>query len=338
MNCTCVYFTAPGRVELREETMPEPGADQVLVQAVLSGISAGTEMLVYRGQLPRNTGDRTDPLSADLHYPVCYGYASVGRVLAVGRDVDRRWQDRLIFAFQPHRSHYVASPESLFPVPDPLLPQDGVFLPNMETAVNLIQDAEPVLGECVLILGQGVVGLLAAGLLRQFPVHRLVTADRFELRRNASLKLGVDASLDPTFEDFHALALQALPSSLPGFDLTLEVSGNPAAVDDAVALTAFSGRIVIGSWYGEKRAPIDLGGKFHRSRLSVMASQVSTISPKLSARWSKARRFEVAWEALRDLRPHEWITHRYSLGDAAEAYRMLDQSPEQALQVVLSYP
>ncbi|HEX8991932.1 MAG TPA: zinc-binding alcohol dehydrogenase [Anaerolineales bacterium] len=318
--------------------MPEPGADQVLVQAVLSGISAGTEMLVYRGQLPRNTGDRTDPLSADLHYPVCYGYASVGRVLAVGRDVDRRWQDRLIFAFQPHRSHYVASPESLFPVPDPLLPQDGVFLPNMETAVNLIQDAEPVLGECVLILGQGVVGLLAAGLLRQFPVHRLVTADRFELRRNASLKLGVDASLDPTFEDFHALALQALPSSLPGFDLTLEVSGNPAAVDDAVALTAFSGRIVIGSWYGEKRAPIDLGGKFHRSRLSVMASQVSTISPKLSARWSKARRFEVAWEALRDLRPHEWITHRYSLGDAAEAYRMLDQSPEQALQVVLSYP
>lgn len=337
MNCTSVYVTAPGRIELREETMPVPAADQVLVQALLSGISAGTEMLVYRGQLPRDTGDRNDLVSADLHYPVCYGYSSVGRVLAVGRDVDRIWQDRLVFAFQPHRSHYVVSPEALLPLPDPLLPQDGVFLPNMETAVNLVQDAEAVLGECVLILGQGVVGLLTAGLLHQFPLRCLVTADRFELRRKASLELGADASLDPSFQDFHALALQSLPSSLQGFDLTLEVSGNPSALDDAVALTAFSGRIVVGSWYGEKRASIDLGGKFHRSRLSVMASQVSTISPKLSARWSKSRRFEAAWDAIQSLRPHKWITHQFPLGEAAEAFRTLDQAPEQTLQVVLSY-
>ena len=128
-------------------------------------------MLVYRGQLPRDTGDQNDSVSADLHYPVCYGYASVGRVLAIGRDVDRGWQDRLVFAFQPHRSHYVASPESLLPVPDPLLPQDGVFLPNMETAVNLVQDGAPILGECVLVLGQGMVGLLTASLLKEFPLE-----------------------------------------------------------------------------------------------------------------------------------------------------------------------
>ena len=337
MNCTSVYITAPGCIELREESLPVPAADQVLVQAVLSGISAGTEMLAYRGQLPRDTSDRNDLVSADLHYPVCYGYASVGRVLAIGRDVDRGWQDRLVFAFQPHRSHYVASTEALLPVPDPVLPQDAAFLPNMETAVNLVQDAEPVLGECVLVLGQGVVGLLTAGLLGQFPLQRLVTADRFELRRNASLELGADACLDPSFEDFHALALQTLPTPLPGFDLTLEVSGNPSALDDAVALTAYSGRIVIGSWYGEKRASIDLGGRFHRSRLSVTASQVSTISPKLSSRWSKSRRFEVAWDAIQHLTPRKWITHQFSLGEAAEAYRMLDQAPEQTLQVVLSY-
>ena len=318
--------------------MPAPAADQVLVQAVISGVSAGTEMLVYRGQLPRDTGDRNDLVSADLHYPVCYGYASVGRVMALGRDVDRQWQDRLVFAFQPHRSHYVVSPEALFPVPDPLLPEDGVFLPNMETAVNLLQDAEPLLGECVLILGQGIVGLLTAALFRQFPLQRLVTADRFELRRSASMELGADASLDPSFEDFRELATQTLPSPLSGFDLALEVSGNPSALDDAIALTAFSGRVVIGSWYGEKRAAIDLGGRFHRSRLSVMASQVSTISPKLSGRWSKSRRFEVAWDAILRLKPHRWITHRFSLSEAAEAYRMLDQAPEQTLQVVLSYP
>lgn len=338
MHCTSLYFTAPGRVELREEAVAEPGPDQVVVQALLSGISAGTEMLLYRGQVPPGEGDGIDTFSADLQYPVCYGYASVGRVLAIGRNVDPGWQDRLVFAFQPHRSHYVAAPDSLLAVPDPLGAEDAVFLPNMETAVNLVQDAEPLLGECALVLGQGVVGLLAAGLLRQFPLQRLVTADRFELRRTASLEIGADASLDPTFDDFHSSALQSLPASSPRFDLTLEISGNPSALDDAVALTAFSGRIVVGSWYGQKRAPIDLGGRFHRARLSLTSSQVSTISPKLSARWSKARRFAVAWEALGRLRARRWITHQVPFSNAAEAYRLLDQAPEQTLQVVLSYP
>ncbi len=337
MNCTSVYFTAPGRVELREEPLREPAPDEVLVRALVSGISAGTEMLVYRGQIPRDLVDANDPLSSELHYPVCYGYASVGRVDQVGRDLDSAWDGRLVFSFQPHRSHYVTQPGALLPVPDSLSLQDAVFLPNMETAVNLVQDAEPLLGESVLVLGQGIVGLLAVGLLRQFPVQRLVTADRYELRRKASLELGADAALDPTFDDFRLLARQHLPASAPGFDLVLDVSGNPSALDDAIALAAFSGRIVVGSWYGEKRAPIDLGGRFHRSRLTLISSQVSTISPKLSARWSKARRFDIAWDALARLQPHKWITHEFAVADAAEAYRLLDQAPESALQVVLKY-
>jgi 2-desacetyl-2-hydroxyethyl bacteriochlorophyllide A dehydrogenase len=337
MNCTAVYFTAPGRLELREEPLPEPGAGQVLVETQLSAISAGTELLVYRGQFPRSLADSNDALSADLHYPLCYGYASVGRVKALGSGVDAGWQDRMVFSFQPHRSRYVVSPEALLPIPDGIEPQAAVFLPNMETAVNLVQDAQPLLGECALVLGQGVVGLLTASLLREFPLQRLVTADRYDLRRQASAQIGADAVLDPTFDDFRAEALSALPVAAPGFDLAVELSGNPSALDDAIALTGYAGRIVVGSWYGEKRAAIDLGGKFHRSRLKLIASQVSTISPELSGRWSKARRFEVAWEALRRIHPERWVTHRFPLAQAAEAYRILDESPEQAMQVVLTY-
>lgn len=337
MNSTAVYFTAPGRVELRDEPVAEIGPAQVLVESQLSAISAGTELLVYRGQFPRNLADINDRLSTELQYPVCYGYSSVGRVVALGRDVDRSWQDKLVFSFQAHRSRYVTEPTELLPVPSALSIENAVFLPNMETAVNLVQDSEPVMGECVLVLGQGIVGLLTALLLRSFPIQRLVTADRYELRRKASEALGVDASLDPTFADLRQRAAQALPASTSGFDLTLELSGNPSALDDAIALTAFSGRIVIGSWYGEKRAPIDLGAKFHRSRINLISSQVSTISPKLSGRWSKARRFETAWDALARVQPKKWITHRIPVAQAAEAYRLLDESPEETLQVILTY-
>jgi threonine dehydrogenase-like Zn-dependent dehydrogenase len=119
--------------------------------------------------------------------------------------------------------------------------------------------------------------------------------------------------------------------------LTLELSGNPSALDDAIAVTMFNGRIIVGSWYGEKRAPIDLGGRFHRSRIEIISSQVSTISPRLSARWSKSRRFDVAWDALKRFRPEKWISHQFAIGEAAQAYRLLDQSPEQAMQIVLNY-
>jgi threonine dehydrogenase-like Zn-dependent dehydrogenase len=234
-------------------------------------------------------------------------------------------------------SHFISTPASLIPLPESLSPESAVFLPNMETAVNLVQDASPLIGERVLVLGQGIVGLLTASLLHEFPLEYLATADRFELRRKVSLELGVQATLDPTFDDFRLAAQRSLPGAQAGFDLVIELSGNPSALDDAIALTVFSGRIVIGSWYGEKRAPIDLGGKFHRSRIKLISSQVSSISPDLSGRWDKSRRFEVAWNALRRIQPEKWITHKFPFEQAAQAYQILDISPELALQIIFTY-
>ncbi|MGZ9221436.1 MAG: zinc-dependent alcohol dehydrogenase [Anaerolineales bacterium] len=336
MKQKTLYFTAPRQVELREETLPAPGADDVLVETICSAISAGTEMLIYQGRFPRDleTDSVISTLRGGFKYPLAYGYACVGKVVDVGKQVDSEWLGRSVFAFQPHTSYFVSKPESLFAIPDSLHPENACFLPNMETAVNLVQDGAPIFGERVLVLGQGVIGLLTTSLLAEFPLEVLVTADYYELRRKASLNLKVSDALDPNSENFrHDLSAYTQRK----FDLTFELSGSPATLNDALALTAFSGRIVIGSWYGEKQAEIDLGGAFHRSRIKLISSQVSTIAPELSGRWDKARRFEAAWQALEKIEPEKWITHRFSIDHAEEAYRLLDENPQETIQILVTY-
>ena len=330
-----LYFTAPQQVELREETLPELGADEVLVETVCSAISAGTEMLVYQGRFPRDieTDSVISSLRGSLEYPLAYGYACSGVIRETGTQVDKSLRGQLVFAFQPHTSHFLANPDSLFPVPDSLSAETACFLPNMETAVNLVQDAAPIFGECVLVLGQGVVGLLTASLLSEFPLEILVTADCFELRRNSS-PVPPRLSLDPYSPNFHKEAMRLLNGSA---DLTFELSGRPETLNDALAITGFSGRIVVGSWYGEKRAEIDLGGAFHRSRIKLISSQVSTVAPELSGRWNKARRFNTAWKSLARIKPEKWITHRFSVNDAEKAYQMLDQNPQETIQLLINY-
>jgi 2-desacetyl-2-hydroxyethyl bacteriochlorophyllide A dehydrogenase len=328
-----LYFTAPRQVEIREESLPALEADDVLVETTCSAISAGTEMLVYQGRFPRDL--ETDALISSLRggfkYPCVYGYATVGRITETGTQVDKSWRDKLVFAFQPHTSCFISKLESLFPIPYSLSPDIACFLPNMETAVNLVQDAAPIFGERVLVLGQGVVGLLTTSLLSEFPIEMLVTADCYEPRRRSSPG---HVSLDPYSPDFRKQALALLHQ---GADLTFELSGRPETLNDALALTGFSGRIIIGSWYGEKRAEIDLGSTFHRSRIKLISSQVSTIAPELAGRWNKARRFDAAWKALERIKPEKWITHRFPIDHAEEAYQLLDENPQETIQVVLNY-
>ena len=330
-----LYFTAPEQVEVREEPLPALGAKDVLVETTSSAISAGTEMLVYQGRFPRDleADSVISVLRGGFKYPLAYGYACVGLVRETGAYVDKSYLDKPVFAFQPHTSHFVCKAESLFLIPPSLSPDAACFLPNMETAVNLVQDAAPLFGERVLVLGQGVIGLLTASLLNEFPLETLIAADCHELRRNMS-PVKRHCSLNPDLPDFRNQA-KALLSG--GADLTVELSGRPETLNDALALTGFSGRIVIGSWYGEKRAEIDLGGVFHRSRIRLISSQVSTIAPGLSGRWDKTRRFEVAWKALERIKPEKWITHRLSIDQAKEAFKLLDEHPQETIQVLLQY-
>jgi threonine dehydrogenase-like Zn-dependent dehydrogenase len=209
----------------------------------------------------------------------------------------------------------------------------------METATTLVMDGRPQLGEQVAVFGQGVVGLLLTGLLARLPLASLVTLDLHASRRDLSLTWGAHRSLDPTVPGALEDLLHNLsgPGSYRGADLSFEVSGDPGALDQAIAATGFNGRVVIGSWYGLKRADLNLGGYFHRSRMRLISSQVSTLNPELSGRWSKFRRYHLAWKMLEEIDPTPLITHRFPLTQAAQAYKLLDHNPAEALQVILTY-
>ncbi|ATG89842.1 zinc-dependent alcohol dehydrogenase [Methylomonas koyamae] len=335
-----LWFSQPFEVHIRETQLPAPAAGQVVVKTLCSAVSAGSELLVYRGQLPPGI-DLDATLKSLQHaptYPLPYGYACVGRVEQLGDGVDPAWLDTLVFSFQPHASRFIATPDQLLAVPDGIEPEAAVFLANAETAVSLVHDGAPLLGERVVVLGQGVVGLLLTGLLARFPLDQLFTVDAFALRREWSISLKATAAFDATAAGQIAqLKIILTETDTNGADLLYEVSGQPHALNQAIDLCGFTSRIVVGSWYGDKSAPIALGGAAHRNRIRFTTSQVSSIDPVLSGRWDKTRRFTAAWRAIRQLSPQQWITHRYPLAQAGELYRRLDQTPESVLQALLVY-
>ncbi len=346
MKARQLWFIRPYQIEIREQVLAPLAAGQILVKTDCSAISAGTEMLVYRGQLPSDIALEVtlESLQQQQSYPLQYGYACVGEVEQVGAEVDAAWLGKQVFAFQPHASYFVTTPEQVMLVPDDIPPEAAVFLANVETAVNLVLDGNPALGERVVVLGQGIVGLLVSGILAQFPLAALFVVESLAERQNAALRLGVDQAFDPVAESEIAalktalqLPVQLQNTSGSGADLIYEVSGAPEALNLAIDLSSYSGRIVIGSWYGTKKTTVQLGGAAHRNRIKLISSQVSTIAPEISGRWDKSRRFQTAWEMIRRLRPQELITHRVPLAQADAVYQQLDQAPAEVLQAIITY-
>jgi 2-desacetyl-2-hydroxyethyl bacteriochlorophyllide A dehydrogenase len=337
-----LYFEQPFACNVREEPLPEVRKDQLLVRTTCSAISAGTEMLVFQGRFPAGmTLDATLPPLAGqpFAYPLAYGYSNVGTVVAAGPMADPAWVGARVFAFQPHQSHFVAQAAELIRVPSHVSDDDAVFLAAMETAVNLVMDGRPVVGERVLVLGQGIIGLLATAVLARFPLEALAVLERWPLRRQASLDMGAGAAWaghEPDWIDAAAMVFNRQAAD-GGADLVFEVSGQPAMLDTAIAWAGFGGRIVVGSWYGIKTAPIDLGGRFHRNRLQLLSSQVSTLAPEVTGRWTKQRRLATAWECLARVRPSRLITHRFDIADAQQAYEQVAERAGETLQVLLTY-
>ena len=331
-----LVFDAPYSLSIVSEPLPLPGPGQVRVRALASAISAGSELLFYRGQVPAGmASDATLDGVGGQEYPLRYGYALAGEVDALGADVAADWLGRRVFAFQPHASHFVAAPESLLPIPAGLTPELATLLPNMETAVSLIMDGSPVIGERAAVLGLGVIGQLTTRLLAEFPLARLVAADGVAGRRAAAACAPEVLTTAPETAPLRAALAAGAPED--GADLVYELSGNPAALDLALAVVGHHGRIIVGSWYGTKRAPLDLGGRFHRSHVTIRSSQVSHLDTRWLGRWSKARRLDVAWAALQRLRPVDLLTHRFALEDAVAAYALLDSAPADVLQILFTY-
>lgn len=335
-----MYFTNPNQISIIEESIPCPQKDELLIQNIISGISAGTEMLIYRGQLPNYfpLDDSIPSLNKKATYPFKYGYCSVGKVIEAGEKKLNHFIDKWVFVFNPHESFFCAKPEEVILLPDNISPYDALFIANMETAINLVLDGSPLIGENVMVLGLGIVGLLTTALLQQFPLSLLLGVDLYHMRRKLTKELGAHHVLDGTQPNLDA-QLQQYLNKRPHkeIDLIYELTGNPNALNTAINFASYESRIVLGSWYGNKSCQIDLGGKFHRSRIKIIASQVSTLASELKGRWNKKRRFDVAFDMLEKIKPARFISHKFHITDANKAYQLVHSNPGETLLVTLTY-
>jgi threonine dehydrogenase-like Zn-dependent dehydrogenase len=341
MNRHSVQFENARTISVKQEPIPVPGQGEALVGTIVTAISPGTEMVVYRGEAPEKMpADETiSSLKGTFAFPLKYGYAAVGEVTHVGHGVDSSWIGKKVFAFHPHESHFVEKVEELHVLPSNVSPEEAVFLPNIETALALALDGSPLPGEQVVVFGQGIVGLLLTAILSCYPLVFTATIDKHPLRRDFSEMVGARLSLDPNHPETMGRLFTALTGSgfYRGADLAYEISGNPEALGQAFEIAGYSGRVVLGSWYGTKKTELLLGGDFHRKRILLTTSQVSTVSPKLSGRFTKPRLLALAWEMITQLKPTRFITHRFHITRAAEAYQFLDHTPGEAVQVLITY-
>ena len=332
-----IWFASPKTVELRASSVLPPGRGEVRIEAVFSGISHGSEMMVYRGEVPVGLAlDSTlSTLQGSFGFPVKYGYASVGRVVDVGSGINELAEGDLVFSFNPHETCYTVPATVVIKLPQELDPRIGVFAANVETALNSLLDAAPRLGERVVVIGQGVVGLLVTQLVRKAGASLVITSDLYEKRRHLSRSAGADMVVDPAAENLAECVLSMTGGA--GADVVIEASGQPRALDDGIAAASQEGRVVVVSWYGTKRAELALGSDFHRKRLTLKSSQVSNLDPSLTPRWSILRRRELAVRYLAELCLDDLISHVLPFNRAAEAYRLIDQRPAEVIQIVLDY-
>ena len=294
-----LLHVGPRTVRSDTVQLDSPSEKQVVAKALYSSISLGTETLIFNGDI--ETGISLDSSLTALQeqsvaYPFTYGYCWVGVVEAIGAEVTSLKVGDTIFSFVPHQSRHVIDQQDAFLIPEQLAPKAATLLPSMETALSIVQDAAPIAGETIHVFGQGVIGLLTAWILRQFPLGDINTIEPMESRHTVSEALGLKKPV----------TLHELEGLSPA-DTTIEVSGNPQAFETALKLTSPQGKMVIGSWYGNRTAEINMGTHFHRGRIQIISSQVSTLRPALQGVWSKTRRLHFAMQLLAQL-PHEKLS------------------------------
>lgn len=326
MHARRLMFVAPRRVELAPVEIARPAPGQALVRTLHSGISTGTELLCYRGLLDPDVplDERIGSLGGTFRYPFPYGYSSVGVVERSGGTIPA---GTLVFAFHPHQDLFVVPEADVLVLPEGTDPRTATLFPLVETGLQLSLDAGQVAHETVVVLGLGAVGVLTSLLLGRAGADVLAVDPQAE-RRALAFSVGI-----PT------VTPEELPSRLPpgGVPLVVELSGAPAALADALPLLAHEGTALVGSWYGRQEVQLPLGGAFHRRRLTIRSSQVSTVPAALAGRWDLPRRRRVAVGLLAGLPLPALATTGFPFEEAPRAYEALDHGLPGVVHVALHY-
>ena len=278
------WLAAPGRGEIRSVTLPEPGPGDVLVRTLRTGISRGTETLVFAGGVPSSQyADMRAPFQeGDFPGPVKNGYLSGGTV----EQGPPALRGRTVFCLYPHQTAYVVPAAALTVVPEDVPPGRAVLAGTIETAVNALWDAAPLLGDRIAIVGAGMVGCCVARLASRFPGAQVTLVDTDAGRADVAAALGVDF---------------AQPDAAPDHrDLVFHASATSAGLQRSLDLLAPEGTVIDLSWYGDREVSLALGGAFHSGRLAIRASQVGTVSPARSGRRTASDRLALALQLLRD--------------------------------------
>lgn len=285
MHTRALWITGRGRAELRGEVLPEPGPDEVRVRALHSGISRGTERVVWRGGVPRTEHARMRaPFQAgDFPWPVKYGYLSVGQIEAGAGPVGQR-----VFCLHPHQERYVVPAADCVAVPDAVPSRRAVLAGIAEVAVNALWDARIGPGDRVAVVGAGVVGCLVAWLAARIPGTRVELVDVAPERSATAAALG---------SGFASPA-----EALRGCDCAVHASGTGAGLQTALQLVGPDALVVELSWYGDRPVQLDLGGAFHAQRTTLRSSQVGSVPLERRPRWTRRRRLALAVQLLDDPR------------------------------------
>jgi len=278
------WLRSPGEGEIRSATLPDPGPDEVLVRTRYSGISRGTETLVFQGGVPASqyAAMRAPFQEGDFPGPVKYGYLNVGVV----EEGPSGLLGRSVFCLYPHQSAYVVPASAVIPVPDGVPTARAVLAGAVETAVNTLWDAAPLVGDRITVMGAGMVGCCVAGVLARFPGARVQLADVDPDRARVAEAFGVEFTLPA--------------DAAGGRDLVVHASATSAGLQRSLELLAPEGTVIELSWYGNREVSLSLGGSFHSGRLSIRSSQVGAVSPARRASRTFADRLALALELLND--------------------------------------
>ncbi|HEX8627583.1 MAG TPA: zinc-binding alcohol dehydrogenase [Catenuloplanes sp.] len=322
MPARAFWLRSPGHGEIRPVTVPRPGVDEVLVRTLFSGVSRGTETLVFRGGVPpsQHTVMRAPFQDGDFPGPVKYGYLNVGVVEAGPPAL----LGRTVFCLYPHQTRYVVPAGAVTPVPDAVPAARAVLAGTVETAVNALWDAAPLVGDRIAVVGAGMVGCCVAAVLARFPGARVQLVDADSGRAATAAALGVDF---------------ALPADAAGdCDLVIHASASPDGLARSLELLAPEGTVVELSWYGDRQVTVPLGEAFHSRRLVIRGSQVGTVSPAQRGRRGFADRLALALDLLADPAFDALISGESEFDQLPEVLPRLASGELPALCHRVSYP
>jgi 2-desacetyl-2-hydroxyethyl bacteriochlorophyllide A dehydrogenase len=323
-------FAGPRRVELESIDVGDAGPGQVLVRTAYSGISGGTEMLAYRGEVdPAAPLDETlGAFAGTFAFPHPYGYSCVGVVERSGGDVA---EGARVFAFHPHQDVFVIDERDVVALGSADL-RTATLFPLVETALQVTLDAGARLGEAVAVFGQGAVGILIAALLQRSGAE-VLGVEPDPARRDAASAFGIRAVEPVALADHVATATGGW-----GVALAIEASGDPSALRQALSILAHEGTALVCSWFGTKDVPLPLGAQFHRRRLTIRSTQVSTIPSSLAPTWDRSRRRAVTRDLLDELPLKLLATHEFDFEQAPVAFEAVDRGEPGLIHAALRYP